>query len=115
MPNLPVHWHEGMFLRPHHLQAADRYWTETLQSSEKWDHAYNYGLRSFDYSKDALANSQFLLRSCNARLPDGTLVSHGNAQIDLAAELQGLAKLVQQAHDGLDPEASVRPEASCSA
>src|SRR5688572_28048231 len=28
MKNLPVHWSEGMFLRPHHFQAADRHWAE---------------------------------------------------------------------------------------
>jgi type VI secretion system protein ImpJ len=96
MPNLPVHWHEGMFLRPHHFQAADRYWAETLQASEKWDHAYNYGLRSFDYSKDALANSKFLLRSCSGRLPDGTLVTHAADQLDLADDVQNSAQLSER-------------------
>jgi len=50
MYNLPVHWSEGLFLQPHHLQAADRYWTETLQTSEQWDHPYYYGLRTLDFS-----------------------------------------------------------------
>ena len=33
MRNLPVHWSEGMFLRPHHFQAADRHWRELLATS----------------------------------------------------------------------------------
>ena len=27
MANWPVDWHEGLFLRPHHFQAAQRHWT----------------------------------------------------------------------------------------
>ena len=46
MHNLPVHWSEGLFLRPHHFQAADRYWTEAADLSEQWDHQYHYGIRS---------------------------------------------------------------------
>src|SRR5262245_34951337 len=28
MQNAPVNWYEGLFLRPHDFQAADRYWAE---------------------------------------------------------------------------------------
>ena len=75
MRNLPVHWYEGLFLRPQHFQAADRYWTELVQTSEQWDHPYNYGLTALEYSKEALANHQFQIHSLKARMPDGTLVS----------------------------------------
>jgi len=75
MHNLPVHWSEGLFLQPHHLQAAERYWAEALQTSEQWDHAYEYGLRRLDFSHEAIANQQFQLNVCHARMKDGTLVS----------------------------------------
>lgn len=75
MFNFPVHWHEGMFLRPQHFQAAERYWTETLENSEQWDHEYNYGLRSVQISNEAIANFQVQLTLCKARMRDGTLVS----------------------------------------
>jgi type VI secretion system protein ImpJ len=75
MRNLPVHWYEGLFLRPQHFQAAERYWTELVQTSEQWDHPYNYGLTMLEYSKEALANHQFQIHSLKARMPDGTLVS----------------------------------------
>src|SRR4051812_1249266 len=74
MRNLPVHWSEGMFLRPQHFQAADRYWHDVAEASEKWDHYYNYGVRSIEFSREALANYQFELASCQVRLRDGTLV-----------------------------------------
>jgi type VI secretion system protein ImpJ len=59
MRSSPVHWYEGLFLRPHHFQAADRYWSETVQTSEQWDHPYNYGLLAIDFSREALGNHQF--------------------------------------------------------
>jgi type VI secretion system protein ImpJ len=75
MRNLPVHWSEGLFLRPHHFQAADRYWTELVQLGEQWDHQYDYGIRRLDLSDEAIANYQFQVNACQARMRDGTLVS----------------------------------------
>ena len=37
MRNQPVYWYEGMFLRPQHFQAAERYWTEVNDVSEQLD------------------------------------------------------------------------------
>jgi type VI secretion system protein ImpJ len=75
MRNSAVHWSEGLFLRPHHFQAADRHWTETLQTSEQWDHQYNYGLRKLELSPEAMANYQVQVNACQARMKDGTLIS----------------------------------------
>jgi type VI secretion system protein ImpJ len=70
-----VHWHEGMFLRPHQLQAAQRHADHQLHTSSTWDQHYNWGLRGIDIEADALANQRFVVRSLKARLRDGTLVS----------------------------------------
>jgi type VI secretion system protein ImpJ len=75
MRNLPVHWSEGLFLRPHHFQAADRYWAEALHTSEHWDHQYHYGLRAIELSAEAIANYQCQVNVCQARLKDGTLIT----------------------------------------
>jgi type VI secretion system protein ImpJ len=80
MRNLPVHWSEGMFLRQHHFQAADRFWAETMASSERWDHSYNYGLRKIDLAQEAIGNFQVQLNFCQARMKDGTLVELGSGQ-----------------------------------
>ena len=80
MLNLPLHWSEGMFLRPHHFQAADRHWAERIQTSESWDHPYNYGLFSLDLSREAIANYQVQVSTCRARLKDGTLITLGVGQ-----------------------------------
>ena len=70
-----VHWHEGMFLRPHHMQTANRHALYLANQSEKWDHHYNWGLRAFDLDKDALSNHRLVIRALQARLRDGTLIS----------------------------------------
>jgi type VI secretion system protein ImpJ len=75
MPSRAVHWHEGMFLRPHHFQAADRYLTQQAQFATSLDLHHCWGLRSIDIDPDALANGRLVVRSLRARLPDGTLVS----------------------------------------
>ncbi|MER3416887.1 MAG: type VI secretion system baseplate subunit TssK [Gemmataceae bacterium] len=70
-----VYWHEGMFLRPHHFQAAHRYWAYQLATSARWDHHYNWGLREIDLDAEALANYRFVVHSLKARLRDGTLIA----------------------------------------
>ena len=44
MAKRPVHWFEGMFLKPHHFQAADRYSRDRLLESEDWLHPHDWGL-----------------------------------------------------------------------
>lgn len=75
MRNPPVNWYEGLFLLPHHFQQTERYWSEVSHTSQQWDHPYNYGLVSIDFSREALANHQFEVHLLKARMPDGTLVS----------------------------------------
>ena len=75
MANNPVHWHEGMFLRPHHFQIARAQGLEQSSLSGKWDRHHNWGLREVDLDLDALANSRLVVRSLKARLRDGTLVT----------------------------------------
>ncbi len=70
-----VHWHEGMFLRPHHFQALERYWSQQLNRGDKYDLHYNWGLAAIDLDRDALANYRLVIRSLKARLRDGTTVS----------------------------------------
>jgi type VI secretion system protein ImpJ len=70
-----VHWHEGMFLLPQQMQAAERFGMHHLYLSHKWDLHHDWGLRAIDLDEAALANFRFAVRSLKARLPDGTLVA----------------------------------------
>ena len=65
-----VHWDEGMFLRPHHFQAAQRYQLDLGARGAKWDYHYNWGLRNIDLDSEALANYRLVIRSVQARLRD---------------------------------------------
>jgi type VI secretion system protein ImpJ len=88
-----VHWNEGMFLRPHHLQAAQRYASGQLHRSSQCDQHYNWGLRSFELDKEALANHRLVIRALQIRLHDGTIVSVPEdgvlPEINLKAALTG--------------------------
>ena len=75
MRNLPVHWAEGMFLRPQHFQAADRHWTEQSHLSSQLGHSFHYGLERIGISTEAIANTTFQLEECFGRMQDGTIIS----------------------------------------
>ena len=75
MAQHPVHWHEGMFLRPHHFQAATRNMSEVVRQQIQWDNHYSWGLRSIEIDEEALRNYRFVVRRLRARLRDGTLVN----------------------------------------
>ncbi|WP_165219107.1 type VI secretion system baseplate subunit TssK [Aquisphaera insulae] len=74
MPSGEVHWHEGMFLRPHHFLAEHRRALGLIQVDGKWNQQHNWGLRSISLNTEALSNHRFSVASLKARLRDGTLV-----------------------------------------
>lgn len=74
MHNESVAWLEGMFLRPHHMQAAERSIEENSRQQVALDHAYSYGIGQISFSREAIANGQFELSECQARLRDGTVI-----------------------------------------
>lgn len=70
-----VHWQEGLFLRPHHFQAADRHAADLAARAGRLGLGQDCGIASMEIDPDALANGTFNLRSLRALLPDGTLVA----------------------------------------
>lgn len=70
-----VHWHEGMFLRPHHFQASDRHWADQVRANSRLDVHHNWGLRAVEIDPAALKNYQFQVHRLEARLRDGTVVT----------------------------------------
>jgi type VI secretion system protein ImpJ len=75
MASHAVHWHEGMFLRPHHFQTAQRNWDQLAFRGDRWSQHYAWGLRAINLDLDALANYRVVVRALQARLRDGGLVS----------------------------------------
>jgi type VI secretion system protein ImpJ len=78
-----------MFLRPQHFQAADRFWTELIHTSARWDNPYNYGVSAIELSEEALSNYQVQVTRCHARMKDGTLVVLDAGQEPDRVDLKG--------------------------
>jgi dTDP-glucose 4,6-dehydratase len=57
MKNPMVHWYEGMFLRPHHFQASDRYWAELVSQNVGLDHPHASGVSLLHISTDEVFGS----------------------------------------------------------
>ncbi len=82
MRNAPVNWSEGMFLRPHHFQAADRYLAELVNTQVLFDHPYGYGVHGLNISTEALAAGILEIRGLRVRWKDGTIIAQGDSQLD---------------------------------
>ncbi len=112
MRHLPINWHEGLFLRPQHFQAAERHWGELQATSERWDHPCNFGVASIEFSKDSIANYKFQVHRLSARLRDGTLVEIGADReldrVDLKESLLGAKDAVVGLDAAFEKEAVVR-------
>lgn len=112
MRNPSVHWHEGLFLRPHHLQAADRYWTELIQTGESWDHPFGFGIQHVEFSREALANHQFEIHRLSARMRDGTLVVLETGQepdrVNLKRDAVELVGAMADLSEAFEAQAAIR-------
>ncbi|MGL4550450.1 MAG: type VI secretion system baseplate subunit TssK [Gemmataceae bacterium] len=74
----PVHWEEGMFLGPQHLQAAGRFEANRRHLLARAATRYNWGIVSLELNKDALKNHRIEVLSLRAILRDGTFVDLPN-------------------------------------
>jgi len=69
-----VHWSEGMFLRPHHLQAGQR-WVETvLRTGLDAIRPYAWGFLDLQVAREPLENFTLRLDTCVVRMKDGSWV-----------------------------------------
>ncbi len=66
-----VHWHEGLFLQPHHLQAMQRAQGEMLRRERRLSMGYPYGVSELRISTDALENMLVRLDRLRAVMPSG--------------------------------------------
>lgn len=69
-----IHWSEGQFMRPHHLQAAFRS-AETLRNAViDGCQPFPWGFAALDLASDAVETGILEIRSCDLRLRDGSWV-----------------------------------------
>ena len=68
---MQVHWHEGLFLLPHHLQRLQQGFNESLigERSRTWN--YGYGVIDARLSQDDLENMRLRFDRLHAILPNG--------------------------------------------
>lgn len=77
-----VHWHEGLFLQPHHLQMAAREHVDSLGRERRLAWMYPYGLIDLRLSTDALENMLIRVDRLRAVMPSGLEVDvPGNADL----------------------------------
>ncbi len=69
-----VHWSEGMFLRPHHLQAGQRWLETTIASGLDAIRPFAWGFVDLHVAPEPLENFTVRLDRCDLRLRDGTWV-----------------------------------------
>src|ERR1043165_6099462 len=76
MPSIgQVHWHEGLFLQPHHLQAMQRSLLEQSIGERKLAFPYPYGLVDAKISADALENMLVRFDRLRVIMPSGLEVN----------------------------------------
>lgn len=70
-----VHWHEGLFLQPHHLQWMQRSLLDRLAEERRLGWSYPYGVAEAKLSADALANMLVRFDRLHVVMPSGAEVS----------------------------------------
>ncbi|HEY6842403.1 MAG: type secretion system protein ImpJ [Verrucomicrobiota bacterium] len=68
---MQVHWHEGLFLLPHHLQRIQRSIFEVSAFERRLSRAYPYGLIDARLSNDDLENMRLRFDRLHAIMPSG--------------------------------------------
>lgn len=82
-PEAEVHWHEGMFLRPHHLQAFAAQVRSALADTTLSLGAFRYGVRRLTVDETRLQAGQLVLQDVDLVMPDGLRVSvPDNARVE---------------------------------
>ena len=77
-----VHWADGLFLQPHHLQVMQRSLTSQCRSERSLFMPYTYGLIDFEVDMEAFSNQRLVVKRLTAITPQGQEVSMpGNAVI----------------------------------
>lgn len=78
----PIHWAEGLFLEPQHLQRSQMMMQQQAAQSLALCMPYAYGLIDLEIDEEALAAQRIVIRKLSAIMPDGTRLSMpGNCHV----------------------------------
>jgi len=76
MPHSTIHWHEGLFLRPQHLQLLDRQISERVAYDRGLSSPYAYGLIDSKISYDDLEDFRVRFDKLDVILSDGSVLRY---------------------------------------
>ena len=68
-----VHWHEGLFLQPHHLQTLQRSMLSNIWGERRYSMPFSYGVIEARLAPDDLAAHRVKFDKLHVAMPDGTL------------------------------------------
>jgi type VI secretion system protein ImpJ len=88
-----VHWHEGLFLQPHHFQLLQREGAEQVRMERKLGWHYPYGVIEARLLADELEDGRIRFEKLRVIMPSGLEINHpDNAEVpslDIKAVLAG--------------------------
>jgi len=70
----PIHWHEGLLLQPHHLQAFQRHVADREAASRRLERSHPWGVVTARLAPDALARGVVEFDELRAVMPSGLVV-----------------------------------------
>lgn len=85
MTDAQVHWHEGLFLQPHHLQWMQKCILDTFARERRWVWTFPYGVLDLHLCDDELRSQRIRFDRLHAIMPSGLEV-----QVPDSADLPSL-------------------------
>jgi len=88
--SLHVHWHEGLFLLPHHLQLMQRGLLANMRSERRLVWQYPYGVIECRLMRDQLEAGRIMFEDLRVVMPSGIEINPENtdlASLDIQPEL----------------------------
>lgn len=83
--SIKIHWQEGLFLQPHHLQRMQKWIEDDITSERRLEWPYPFGVIEARLSRDELENKRVRFDKLRAIMPSGLEVNY-----PAAAELPSL-------------------------
>ena len=78
-----IHWNEGLFLQPQHMQILQREVISALSIERNLQHSYPYGVLDMKISEDSLSNKKIQFERLSVIMPSGAYVELGeNLSLD---------------------------------
>lgn len=92
----PIHWHEGMFLQPHHFQQLWHWEEETLTYKSRLLSPYHWGIYRLEIEEEEVARGRFAIKEIDAVLDDGLIVQSHTLSAPLERDLSPFEEELQR-------------------